>query len=337
MFYDHNLTPLPNYNSIIWPESGRLESLAKYSQFISTFSSVFPKDKTFVIIAHKSLVTTNTYNADYIIANDSDHILDIGIDGFTNKTILLNYNFNLDRYYPFWMVLSSYMSTLQRKFDILGKRPHKASYIYGKIRIPRVYTVVELNKKSYYGELDITMSNHSARHTNINEVISGEDNLSIDDISDIFGNYTQLQQNLRPGHDQASEWDLINVLGKGYEDSYLNIVAEGRIADLGMLTEKTFKPIRAGQLFLVQGPPNTVKFLRSMGFDVFDDYIDHDRYDSEPDWKRRTTLMLSVLDDIYSNIEDIFFQTMARRQKNQLWLQSNELNKLCLKQVVQQL
>lgn len=341
MYYDHNYNPLPNYTEIEWPTTCGMGSLAKYSQIISTFSKVIPNNKNCLIFKHKSIMHREPMPdyIDYIIVSNSDHIASIDIDSsyFNRPAIILNYDFNLEHYYPFLLVLSSYMMTLQKDVNIHSSRKYRASYIYGKIRIPRIYALVELSKKPYYNELDITMLNHKARHKNLHEVMTNEDGLSVDDVADIFDEYTVLQDKLRPGYDDTSEWDLINKLGNGFDDSYLNIVAEGRIADVGMLTEKIYKPIRAGQLFLVQSAPNSIKFLRSMGFDVFDDYIDHDRYDGELDWKKRTQLMLTVLDDIYDRIEDIFFATTERRRKNQLWLQNPELHNLCLQGVVAQL
>jgi len=41
------------------------------------------------------------------------------------------------------------------------------------------------------------------------------------------------------------------------------------------LTEKTFKAIMFFQPFIIVGQPNSIELLRELGFDVFDDYIDH--------------------------------------------------------------
>jgi hypothetical protein len=40
-------------------------------------------------------------------------------------------------------------------------------------------------------------------------------------------------------------------------------------------TEKTFKCLKYGQPFVIAGPPNSIAELRSMGYRVFDDVIDH--------------------------------------------------------------
>lgn len=48
------------------------------------------------------------------------------------------------------------------------------------------------------------------------------------------------------------------------------------------LTEKTFKPIKHGQPFMIAGAPGTIQELRNMGYRTFDHVIDHG-YDLIPD------------------------------------------------------
>ena len=70
-----------------------------------------------------------------------------------------------------------------------------------------------------------------------------------------------------------------------YLDSCFNIVTESyfSLADqkTTFLTEKTFKPILAFQPFIIVGQPYSIQGLRDLGFDVFDDIINHN-YDEEP-------------------------------------------------------
>ena len=67
-----------------------------------------------------------------------------------------------------------------------------------------------------------------------------------------------------------------------YENSYLNLVLETHLdADQSggtFLTEKTFKPIKNAQLFVILGPPGSIKQLKKMGYKTFDHIVDH-RYD----------------------------------------------------------
>jgi hypothetical protein len=61
--------------------------------------------------------------------------------------------------------------------------------------------------------------------------------------------------------------------------SYWNIITETHFdADQSggtFLTEKTFKPIKYGQPFVLVGPPGSLAELRSQGYRVFDDVLDN--------------------------------------------------------------
>jgi hypothetical protein len=60
------------------------------------------------------------------------------------------------------------------------------------------------------------------------------------------------------------------------------------------LSEKTYKIFLMGQMPLILGVPDTVSWIRRLGFDVFDDIINHS-YDQEPDPGRRIDLVVAEL------------------------------------------
>ena len=70
-----------------------------------------------------------------------------------------------------------------------------------------------------------------------------------------------------------------NTVVEHFEDSYLNVVLETHLdADQSggvFLTEKTFKPIKHCQLFMIFGARGSIAQLRNMGYDTFDHVIDH--------------------------------------------------------------
>jgi len=102
-----------------------------------------------------------------------------------------------------------------------------------------------------------------------------------------------------------------------FTQSYINIVTETVMRNTVFVSEKTWKPVAAGQLFLVVGCVGTIAYLRNIGVDVFDDIVDHS-YDSEPDWfKRIQALQLSFKKLVSQDIDSIWKQTLHRRQKNQ--------------------
>jgi hypothetical protein len=72
------------------------------------------------------------------------------------------------------------------------------------------------------------------------------------------------------------------TVDKHFTDSYLNVILETHMdADQSngiFLTEKTFKPIKHCQPFIVIGTAGSIQQLRDMGYRTFDHMIDH-RYD----------------------------------------------------------
>lgn len=70
-----------------------------------------------------------------------------------------------------------------------------------------------------------------------------------------------------------------NTVVEHFEDSYLNIILETHLdvdqSDGVFLTEKTFKPIKNSQIFIIFGAQGSIDQLRTMGYDVFDHVINH--------------------------------------------------------------
>jgi len=88
-----------------------------------------------------------------------------------------------------------------------------------------------------------------------------------------------------------------------YTQSYCNIVLETHFdADQSggaFLTEKTFKPIKHGQPFVIVGAPGSLAALRSLGYRTFDHVIDHS-YDLEINNTQRWIKIKSAIAKIKS-------------------------------------
>jgi hypothetical protein len=86
-----------------------------------------------------------------------------------------------------------------------------------------------------------------------------------------------------------------------YTNSYCNIVFETVFDADGsggtFLTEKTFKPIKHGQPFVVVAPPGTLQVLRSLGYRTFDSAIDTS-YDTITDNTQRWIAVRGVIESI---------------------------------------
>jgi hypothetical protein len=97
-----------------------------------------------------------------------------------------------------------------------------------------------------------------------------------------------------------------------YTQSYCHIVMETHFdADQSggaFLTEKTFKPIKHGQPFVIVGAPGSLKALRDLGYRTFDHAIDNS-YDLETDNTRRWQMTLNTIQKIQQQDPDQWFSS----------------------------
>jgi hypothetical protein len=81
----------------------------------------------------------------------------------------------------------------------------------------------------------------------------------------------------------------------------------------------------SGQFGLWLGNPGTVNFLRTVGFDMFDDIIDH-TYDREENFHLRLNLLHQSIDQLINkDLKQLFIETNQRRLNNQKLFYSHEL------------
>jgi hypothetical protein len=89
--------------------------------------------------------------------------------------------------------------------------------------------------------------------------------------------------------------------------------------NLPIITEKSIKPFAWGQIPLFVSSRYTVSHIRKLGFDMFDDLIDHS-YDSEPDPHTRIQLVIDQLQRLCMQDMDHWqqfkAQNMHRYEKN---------------------
>ena len=78
-----------------------------------------------------------------------------------------------------------------------------------------------------------------------------------------------------------------------YNDTYFSVVAESTVdpGDL-FITEKTFKPIAYYHPFIVLGQPGILDYLRSQGFETFDNLFD-ESYDNQSDLYTRIDILFN--------------------------------------------
>lgn len=100
-----------------------------------------------------------------------------------------------------------------------------------------------------------------------------------------------------------------------YTNSYVNVIVES-MYEYAFFSEKTFKPMLASQFFVIIAGKGSVAALREMGFDTYDDIIDHSIYDNEDDDTRIQAVHKLLRYMQYYDWEQIYTNTVERRKKN---------------------
>ena len=121
-------------------------------------------------------------------------------------------------------------------------------------------------------------------------------------------------------------------MSKHYTDSYCHVVIETHFdtdqSGGAFLTEKTFKPIKHGQPFVIVGAAGSLQALRDLGYRTFDHVIDPS-YDLETDNTRRWQKILTTIQHIQAQDPDQWFQQCANDiQHNQQHFLSSKYDRL---------
>jgi hypothetical protein len=116
-----------------------------------------------------------------------------------------------------------------------------------------------------------------------------------------------------------------------YQASYFNIVLETHFDADGsggaFLTEKTFKPIKHGQPFVIVGAPGSLAALRRLGYRTFDSVIDP-TYDTINDNTKRWATIRSLIETIKQNPARYFEQCLDDVLHNQKLFATSKYNRL---------
>jgi hypothetical protein len=109
-----------------------------------------------------------------------------------------------------------------------------------------------------------------------------------------------------------------------YTDSQVNIVTEYG-SSTAFVSEKSLKPILAGQFFVNTGSNGTVQLLRAAGFDTYDDIIDHNQYENDCVFSRVKNLIKYLR--VIQNYEwtELYNKTTKRRLANRDFLISGQI------------
>jgi len=128
---------------------------------------------------------------------------------------------------------------------------------------------------------------------------------------------------------QNSHWTLI---AEHFDDSYCHLVLEtlydAEQSGGAFLTEKTFKPIRHAQPFIVFGTVDSLSTLRRLGYKTFDQQLDNS-YDSEINNTERFKKTLSMLEKLnQTDLHDFYVSCREQIIHNQELFLSSKHNRL---------
>lgn len=126
-----------------------------------------------------------------------------------------------------------------------------------------------------------------------------------------------------------SHWTLVK---EHFENSYCNLVLETFFdadgSDGTFLTEKTFKPIRHGQPFVIFGTPKSLEVLRNLGYRTYDLWIDNN-YDNEYNNTERFVKLISTVNKLSKLDLHQWYQQLAEDARyNQELFVSNKRDRL---------
>lgn len=130
-------------------------------------------------------------------------------------------------------------------------------------------------------------------------------------------------------HDQRN--DHSTIVPKYHVNSYCNIVMETHFdADQSggtFLTEKTFKPIKHGQMFFIAGPAGSLQVLRDLGYRVFDSVLDNS-YDLETDHTQRWMALTRSIYFAQKELPQLFELCRTDIEHNQQLFQATKTQRL---------
>jgi hypothetical protein len=93
------------------------------------------------------------------------------------------------------------------------------------------------------------------------------------------------------------------------------------------LTEKTFKPIKHGQMFFIAGPAGSLQLLRDLGYRVFDSVLDNS-YDQEPNHTQRWLALCQSIRSAQKKLPDLFDRCRSDIKHNQQLFCAKKTNRL---------
>lgn len=198
----------------------------------------------------------------------------------------------------------------------------KKTYMYSslshRLAVPRIVNFYKFKESTYYNKSLVTLHQDISRQFD-NQILSGLEKFSLLDkyYNEILP-MLPVDTGITPVSLDFENDDFFyyfSHLNPAYLDSYVNVICEHSYPDF-YISEKTVKPLIAKQFFVVVASRGFISKLRDLGFDTYDDIIDHDVYDDADDLNRidQVHKLLDIMQ--HYDWEKIYLETEHRRELN---------------------
>jgi hypothetical protein len=200
---------------------------------------------------------------------------------------------------------------------------HKFSCLNANKWSHRILTYIHLYDKPYFNDMIFGWGRRTGWTKDFLEQEDFINDIVVSD--DEWAKLATLPQRILAHPDDDTDHNDRTTDHIAYTHACLNIITETTSRnDTPQLTEKSFKPILAGQFFIMISSRGLIQYMRDIGFDTFDDIINHS-YDSIEDDRERISAAIKELDRLNEvDLFELHAQCKERFVKNQQWLKSPE-------------
>ena len=195
-------------------------------------------------------------------------------------------------------------------------------------RLHKSWRALAMSDLKYNGILD----NSYWSYCESGKFVDADCSIEIDNISGLRSRTEKFLQS-SPYISDELDFDQRNdhrtLIPKYHVNSYCNIVMETHFDLKGgtFLTEKTFKPIKHGQMFFIAGPAGSLQVLRDLGYRVFDGVLDNS-YDLELDATQRWKSLIRSIYFARLDLSQLFELCRADIEHNQQLFLASKAHRL---------
>ena len=204
-------------------------------------------------------------------------------------------------YCPLWFfVLLSDPNV--KKYNIVDPRPYKIACLSRNPWLHRSKNILAMRRQTWFSECQYSFGSEDKQNFDTSADMTKED---LDFLNNI--NHTKLAL-----PDNSNFY--VSNHSSAHKLCCIDYVTESRVDNM-FVSEKSWKPLFSGQLFLILGSVGIIGYLKDIGVDVFDDLLDH-AYDQETDLDKKIHLLMNSINNIIDHVDQIWADTVSRRQKN---------------------